>query len=153
MDLWPQDINQPLEIKSPYSLILEQSKLLGEKTNNIVEANVVKLEARSRYDFKYAFYLASPIANYSYSLFSFEFNLATYPVELFLDEDVFQEIPPEVVEAMTSEISQKEGTFLIIGSNCLIAENEELLLSLLKVIFNSAKTKKVISALYAMSKE
>ncbi len=150
MDLWPEDVNQPLEIKSPYSIILEQCKLLGDKTANIVEAKVQKLKQYSQYkDFVYGFYLVSPITNYKYRLFTFFFNIEMYPVEFRMDEEIIPDIPPEFSNGSSTE-SVKVG---FVGKTTLFAENKEMLFKLLKIIFNSEKTKKIISAIYEMSHE
>jgi hypothetical protein len=136
MSLWPADINQPLDLKSPYLLIKKQASELGIQTNNIVEAIVSEVSTKTKAQFAYAFYLHSSITNYSYRLFSFYFDIDFYPVTLRVDEEISQEVDLNPGDFITNEVK---------------VNNEEELNDYLKLIFSSQKTKRVVSALYKMA--
>jgi hypothetical protein len=48
VDLWPEEIAK-VKIKSPVPILNEQASLLGQKTQNIILAEVSKSEANSLY--------------------------------------------------------------------------------------------------------
>ena len=62
LDLWPEDIGPIPDLKSPVTILREQASLLGKKTNNLVEAELVQLEAVISEDreFSYAFLIVAP---------------------------------------------------------------------------------------------
>jgi hypothetical protein len=62
VDLWPENIGSP-EITAPVSILKRQASLLGEKTNNVVEAEVQKGNDAwwtTSEDMIYNFYLVAP---------------------------------------------------------------------------------------------
>jgi len=147
-NLWPDDINIT-EKKAPVTILREQASMLGEKTQNIVIGEVHKLEAflnkalkertglilNEELRFYYGFYIVAPaLGNYRYKLFTILHDVYLYPVIIYVDEDVKNEISPSVD----------------VNSN-IIANSEEEFLDLLKRIFHSQKTKKIISAILSQS--
>ena len=97
-DLWPEDIGPIPESKGPVIILREQASLLGKKTNNLVEAEVVQLEPSrpeppivavqiepSMFEtrFNYAFLIvAPPLNNYRYKLFTISHGIDAYPVTI-----------------------------------------------------------------------
>lgn len=132
-DLWPENITQ-LEITTPLEILRNQAALLGQKTNNLVEAEVVEYPPRT-YIFKpkmfeTGFHIVAPtLDNYQYKLFSIIYDIRLYPLTIIVDEDIRAEIG-------------------LANSHELQTEEEFVLL--LKKIFNTEKTKRVIGTLLKM---
>lgn len=136
MDLWPEDINEPLSLESPYKIVSSQAHLLGEKTNNIVIAEIIEEKSYSHQgNFSFIFFLKSGIQEYRYRLFDFSYPMEFYPVYLRLDADIHEEYK--------GQLSKYERT-----SNYFLLKNKDDLADVLSMIFHSEKTKKIISALY-----
>jgi len=147
-DLWPEDIGPIPESKGPVIILREQASLLGKKTNNLVEAEVVQL-APSRPEppivalqielsmfvpiFNYAFLLvAPPLNNYRYNLFTISHGIDAYPVTINVDMKIQAEIG-------YTEQGEK-----------LVAKSEDEFVDILKKLFSTQKTKKVIGTLLSM---
>ncbi|MCI0690587.1 hypothetical protein L0337_01120 [candidate division KSB1 bacterium] len=131
--LWPKDIGEQLQVIAPVSILRRHASLLGSKTNNLVEAKVVDFERElgDLYEFNYGFYITAPTLNrYSYKLFTISHNIDLYPVIIDVDAELKREIDPE------NEIYKK-----------IEANSEDEMLQVLKKIFNSHKTKKIIGSL------
>ncbi len=135
-DLWPDDddIKLVTKIKAPVAILKEQAALLGEKTDNIVTAMVVSyspagLELRR---FHYIFYIEAPIlAGYRYELFTMSHDIELYPVYFSVDESI-------KIAVFDREVK-------------IIANSEAEFIGILKKIFNSDKTKKIIGAIFSQS--
>lgn len=137
-DLWPDDI-KATGIKPPVTILKEQATLLGEKTNNIVTASVLRSESRNLLspvfgkDFSYTFFIEAPaLGGYRYALFSIGHSIEIYPVYFDLDES----IKKEFIGPIDKEVS---------------VDSEEEFLDILQGIFNSDKTKKVIGSILSQS--
>jgi hypothetical protein len=174
-DLWPDDI-AVLDTKPPTTILKEQATLLGEKTKNIITAEVEQIDHMNiflthdengkdmgkdiKIKFGYNFYIVAPaLGNYRYELFSLYYDIEMYPLYIFPDEDIYIEfhnnrakvhrscIPhPQIRENLRNKFGKN------IEENCIIAESEEEFLDALKQIFNAQKTKKIIGSLLAQSK-
>ena len=134
-DLWPDEIKS-IEVVSPVTIIKEQGKILGRKTNNIVVGEVKTLNSRPiSYDFGYSFSLVSSPLNYQYQLFKFYFTIDNYPVFISVDDSIkiekFKDLSNELIEV----------------------QSEEELMKILKKIFSATKTLKVITGLLAQSQD
>ncbi len=144
-DLWPNDFKID-DIKAPVTLLREQASLLGQKTQNIVEAQVRSLETtglsdslemtaleKKAADLRYGFYIVAPaLGNYRYKLFTISHDFNLYPVTFHFDEDIGDEF----------------------RQNCekpILGDSEAKFLNILGKALSSAKTKKVIRALLAES--
>lgn len=156
--LWPKlDRNMP---NTPVAILKEQASLLGKSTQNLVIAEIealqvvdttIKLKSSALADimnltssigdksfnssliFQYAFYLVAPALNhYRYQLFLIGYGIDFYPVFFRLDSDLQQ------------ELGHNEN------SN-VMAATEEGYLDILKTIFSSEKTQRVIRAIWAQS--
>ncbi len=144
IDLWPSEFST-VDQRSPLTILKEQASLLGEKTQNIVIAELEYTPPaggwrQNNYPFKYGFLLTCPaLGNYRFGLFSIAYDIEMYPVSFILDSDVAEEII--------------EQTHLEPGMNGeLKASNEEEFIEILKRIFSSRKTARVIRALLSQAK-
>ena len=133
-DLWPKDIKSESKIKLPVAILREQGALLGEKTKNIVTGEVRESarQLQERRVFDFTFYITSTALEYAYRLFSISYKITLYPVVFTIaDDDILKELGLE-----------SRHTYIE-------ANNEEEFKDYLKRIFNSAKSKRVISAILA----
>ena len=156
-NLWPQIALHAT--KTPVAILKEQASLLGRSTQNLVTAEIENLQVvdttiqlksfglaetlnlissidksfPSSIIFQYAFYLVAPVLNhYRYQLFLIGYGIDFYPVFFRLDSDLQQELG----------ISEKPN---------VMAKTEEEFLGILKTIFSSEKTQRVIQAIWAQS--
>ena len=130
-DLWPENIAPIPELKAPTIILKEQASLLGKKTNNLLEATVTKIESTGFVEekFNYVFLIVAPaLDNYRYKLFTVSHGIGSYPVTIWLDEDMQVEI----------------------GFTEVVAESENEFMEILEAIFNTEKTKKTIGTLLSM---
>jgi hypothetical protein len=77
-DFWPDDIGES-DLRTPASLLREQAAALGEKTRNVVTAEVHSESDRDT--FVQALYLTAPTINYRYQLLLVRHPLMLYPLE------------------------------------------------------------------------
>jgi len=144
IDLWPSELST-VDQRSPLTILKEQASLLGEKTQNIVIAVLEDISgiwpwSLKNYPFKYGFQLTCPaLGHYRFRLFSIGFDIDIYPVRFDLDSDVAEEIIGE-----THVEPGMNGKFQ--------ASNEEEFIEILKRIFSSRKTARVIRALLSQAK-
>jgi len=146
-DLWPDTFVDPSQPKAPVAVLREQASLLGEKTNNLVTAEVKPLgrqigkaqndpfmppDAEPEEEFRYIFYLIAPaLDHYRYRLFTIGNNIELYPVTLYWSQE-------------TEESTKEQVTF---------AYNQEDLEEMLANIFRAPKTQRVIRAMLLQSEE
>lgn len=134
-DLWPDDIATVPESKAPASILKEQASLLGMKTNNLVQAEVVRYEPGigESEKFKHGFLIkAETLDNYRYRLFTIKHGITLYPVYISLDKDIQQEVASTLV---AEDVAVK-------------CESE--LVDILGKILKAKKTKQVIRSLLAL---
>jgi hypothetical protein len=143
-DLWPSEIKPFANVRVPVSILKEQASMLGYKTGNIVLAEVkqkiIDREFEEEYSesFIYNFYLVAPaLEGYRYKLFFIRYDIALYPLRIYMDEDILNEI-----------LSDESDT---IKSSYVVVESEEDFLEYLRKIFGSKKTKRVINSLIAQT--
>jgi hypothetical protein len=81
LDLWPQDIAAAADLSAPVGILREQAFLLGQRTNNIVEGEVL---TRGKHDeFTHEFYLVAPaFEHYRYLLLSVTHKAEMYPLKI-----------------------------------------------------------------------
>jgi len=134
---WPADLAFD-EKNAPVTILREQASLLGQQTQNIVQAQVEPMSWLTNPEkFGYAFYIiTSLLENYRYKLFTIEYDVNLYPVTVKADEDIRDEILGKNIESLTAQMS---------------ADSEEAFSELLKKIFHSQKTKKIIRAILSQS--
>lgn len=131
-DLWPKDIAPAAPpIKPPVTLLREQAALLGTKTKNIVEAEVIPLNPLNK-TFGFGFQLVGPaLNNYRFPLFNVEYPIEMYPVRMDVSGEVWGKDPES-----TTPIE--------------LHSEQEFLAALAKV-FSAEKTRRVIQAIQAQS--
>ncbi len=133
IDLWPEDI-QAVRVKAPVTILREQATLLGQRTKNIVTAEVVRCVSIDR--FKFAFYIVGPaVGNYRWRLFTMSYGVSYYPLTLELAPGILQELFDDPVPN---------------GATATISSRNEFLIELRKV-FSADKTLCVIRAILALS--
>ncbi|MBI1927487.1 hypothetical protein HYR99_25005 [Candidatus Poribacteria bacterium] len=121
-NLWPDDIAISNNLRAPVTILRQQATLLGEKTQNLVVAEVSS-ENRNG-SFWYGFNLVAPaLGNYRFRLFSIIHNIDFYPVEI----DFF------AVDGIVK------------------VESEKAFLEELRKLLSSEETKRIIRALIAQS--
>lgn len=132
-DLWPDDIAS-VTVISPKTIVEEQGKILGQKTNNLIVGELTKNDYLSRsYKLFYDFYLYCSSLNYSYDLFKLSFDPAeNYPVDIKPDSMILKESFVDFPKTNNDEV---------------IAKSEEELIEILRKIFSSSKTRKVIAGI------
>ena len=157
-DLWPDSI-ETAKVKSPAALLREQASLLGRKTRNLVQAEVkgggrqrdyfenvitesilkqaeFKGESPQRDYFHYSFQIVAPALDYyRYELFTITHDIQLYPLIICLEHDIYSEI-------------ERFSNFLVkTEENKFEIKSENEFLEILKAVFGSEKTRRVITAL------
>lgn len=132
IDLWPDDI-QAVRVKAPATILREQATLLGQRTKNIVTAEVVRCVSIDA--FRFAFYIVGPaVDNYRWRLFTMSHSVSYYPLTLELAPGILQELYDAAPHGAIRTISSRN----------------EFLIELRKV-FSADKTLRVIRAILALS--
>jgi hypothetical protein len=134
--LWPDDLPSQTQ-KPPRVLLLEQALHLKKQTNSKLTADVVKRTVTQPVPatFNYSFVLVAPaLGNYSFSLINFDHPVELYPVKIIVDDKMKASLPA---------LFPKERT--------IMAKNEEEFLKIVQEIFNSERTRKIISGLLSQS--
>ncbi|MFH1115955.1 MAG: hypothetical protein V1792_18745 [Pseudomonadota bacterium] len=134
LDLWPNSLDSlPLD-RAPVTILREQASLLGRKTNNLLEGEVIQIEPFDAADpeFTYRFNIVAPaLGNYRYGLFMIFHAITLYPVRFRVDEDVRTELAVGV---------ESQGRIPV-------AEDETQFVDILRQILASTKTQRVIAGL------
>ena len=128
-DLWPEDISDETGLVMPVTILREQAAALTQRTRGIIEAEVRSTKPETSRDgtIVHEFVLIAPaLDGYAYALFQVSHPMEGYPVSVYF-----------------GPVGQRD----VKGAN-----DQESLVSLLRIIFNSAPTKSVIQALLAQSK-
>jgi hypothetical protein len=145
IDLWPSELTA-VDQRTPVAILREQASLLGEKTQNIVVAELVKVSGVASwfprfFPFNYSFLLTCPaLSDYRFRLFTMGSDIDVYPVHFHLDSDV------------SEELIEKTNGKLLVKDNITQASNEEEFIDILKHTFNSKKALRVIRALLTQAK-
>lgn len=137
--LWPEEIKNSDSFDSPLAILKSQASQLGPLTKNVVKAEVrtqainpLRQTSSMMFDFNL---LAPLLENYRYKLFSTYFDiLESYPLKLYLDKKIMNELIGENEEA---------------DKNGILVFSQEEFLDWLKRIFNSNSTKNIINTLRA----
>jgi hypothetical protein len=129
-DLWPKKMHRST-LKAPVAILREQASILGERTRNVVTAEVRPYRSQQSTKLFFAFNLVAPaLNNYSLSLFTISHEpTQIYPVEV------------------KSDIITAPGTYESKWS----AESEGAFKAVLKTIFSDNKTITAIQSLMAQS--
>jgi hypothetical protein len=78
-DLWPDNIADS-KLTTPITVLKEQATLLGEKTKQLVTAEVVTQTTGNL--FVHSFYLMAPTLKYRYELFRASHGINFYPLSV-----------------------------------------------------------------------
>lgn len=146
-DLWPSEIGPVTDVKVPVSILKEQASLLGNKTKNIVEAEIIPKyiesdDSEEENEFIYFFYLVAPVLdNYRYKLFAIRHKIELYPLRIYPDEDILNELLRDVPDEIQP----------FIRPQFVAAEDEKEFLTYLRHIFGAKKTIRIINSLIAQA--
>ena len=122
-DLWPSEFGYE-DLTPPVTILRQQATILGQKTRNLVEGDVVTSSSSAGY-FAHTLYLVAPAMDgYRHCLFTVSHEVAFYPLHVV-----------------------KCG-----ASTTVLCSNEAEYLEALQTVFAEEQTRKVVSALIAQSK-
>ena len=152
VDLWPEDIDYT-ETKAPVSILKEQASLLGNKTKNLLKAEVrlcgsvrnnfldkIKPVLRTEQSFCYTFYFVAPtLNNYRYRLFTILHGVQLYPLGIDIDDS---DVEAEILKTFEGALSPKDT---------VIAHSESEFLETLQKILNADKTKQIMKSILAQT--
>jgi hypothetical protein len=146
-NLWPEDIGQTNDETMPFKILQEQAELLGTRTQNIITASVeTEIVGNISEPFTHDFYIVAPsLQNYRFRLFTVAHGFDLYPVKIFLIDGMAQS-------------DDMFGQYPILHTNFGLKsfveiETEQDFLNVLKLVFSSTKTQKVVRNLLAQSKQ
>lgn len=125
-DLWPKNLGTTGKAIAPITILREQAALLGEKTQNIIEAEVYsQATPQNPGNISTTFYLVAPaLDNYKFALFQINHKIENlYPVNLH-----------------SETLGIKKAIF-----------EEEDLLSTLEQVFSHEKTMNIINSMLVQS--
>jgi hypothetical protein len=136
--LWPDDLAAETQ-KPPTILLMEQAALLKNHTNSMITADVIKRNATNPSPgvFTYSFVLIAPaLGGYSFSLFNIDHPVELYPVKIIVDEKMRDALPHLFPKGRTIDLPTEEEFLKVVGE-----------------IFNSERTKNIISGLISQSSQ
>lgn len=134
--LWPDDLIQQDPVEMPITILKWQASLLGKRTKNIVKGSVQRdiMPSYSQKDFSLTFHLIGPLLeDYHYSLFVVYCGIDPYPLRI---------LPVPGILGEVSEVNE---------AGDIVVQDKEEFIKLLRIIFNSEKTRKVVNAIIAQS--
>jgi hypothetical protein len=133
---WPEEF-KPIPTTPPKKILDEQSAFLSNMTDGKVRSTTIKKDAieaalsKHLNDFSYSFQVSgATLKNYSFKVFDFSHSITLYPVKITLDEEVQAELGRDKV---------------------IVAEDEADFISIIKLIFNSVRLRKIIGAIIQLS--
>lgn len=133
-DLWPDGISANVEGASPVAALRMQASLLGQKTQGLVKG-AVRISFRDESapgTFCYNFCIVCPPLDfYHYVLFKVRYPVEFYPLTVNADPELLTSLPDEIDRC----------------GACAIADGPAMLVTILRSILGSAKTKRIIEAL------
>lgn len=129
-DLWPNDFETLDYVRAPVTILREQASLLGKKTRNLVEAEVLAFPERNGKSlFRYRFYLKAPSIDYRYGLFGIRHGMPIYPVLFEIDQVIAKELG--------------------VAKPAIRAKEEKDFIQILRRILNTDNTRQVVRSLLA----
>lgn len=150
VDLWPEQIDEEM-MTSPVSILREQAHLLGEKTKNIVKAEV-NIGDQIGDAFLYHFYIVAPtLNNYHYHLFTVEHDIALYPLKIYLNDEMGSELKAQFGNKTAKKVhradDESDDKQVYQKQYVWVVASEFEFVDALKEILASRKTRQVIAAL------
>jgi hypothetical protein len=137
-DLWPQGIVTH-RVQSPVAILRFQASLLGSKTSNLVQAEVLGRNESAR--FEYTLALVAPSLNrYTYQLLTIRHEIDLYPVQI--------DVEPTILKELSSSVRTQTDMY---DDEVIVAESEEEFIDILRRIFRSQKASNVIASLMSQS--
>lgn len=119
-DFWPDDIGQA-ELRTPVALLREQAAALGEKTKNVVTAEVESDNAGKF--FAHKLYSVAPVLHYRYQLLTSQHPILFYPMDVTTPGSSWDTVKSEAEFAeWLKTVLASEGTKKVIRS--LIAQSQ-----------------------------
>ena len=125
-DLWAEDIVIET-FRTPVAILREQASLLGQKTQNLVLAEV---DSSLGSNFQHRFNITAPaLGSYSYRLFTVSHPMDLYPLNVDLDSDICYELGLFFKPAPVKRISiEDEAEFLKLLDRILKAERTKYII-------------------------
>ena len=147
LDLWPSGIEVE-RISAPLIILREQAALLSERTKNLVQAEVIEEESRRDRFIFYFFLLAPVLGNYRYQLLTASHDIDLYPVEITVEDNILHEVSEKLdIRTYDSQGYYRQGD----EPQYIHAESEEAFIKALRIIFNTRKSHRVLTALISQS--
>jgi hypothetical protein len=112
-DLWPDNIADS-KLTTPITILKEQGALLGEKTKQLVTAEVVTQTTGNL--FVHSFYLMAPTLNYRYELFRASHGINFYPLNVDYASQQSTTRNEEEFKAKLKEILSSQHTLNVVHS-------------------------------------
>lgn len=139
--MWPENIITEEKISTPANLLEEYGKELGEKTKGVVKGVVRRVDWSAKNLFMYKFLLYAEKIKYSFELITISHDISFYPLYLNMDDDI------------KNELKMNPYPYMLGGSNVsgIKVDDEEFFNSILKSIFSSERTLKIVRSIYAQS--
>lgn len=145
IDLWPDDI-ATVTIKAPSVILREQASKLGDRTKNIVVAEIKdKLSPYEATSLHHEFQIVAPaLNNYRYTLFSITHDASElYPLDFIASKDLLKE-----VETPDNRVYFKHENLL---EPLITVVNEPEFVAVLSRLLSASKTRRIIASLLAQS--
>ena len=147
-DLWPESIGNfdrgNSDLIAPSVILKQQGLILAKKTDDLIEGEVINFTpvyyGGIPGNFRYGFFLvAKALQNYKYHLLTISHSIMLYPVEIFVEESISEELS----EIFSFKCNRPEGKTLIV--------EEHKYMECLRLIFATRKVKYLISNLLNLS--
>lgn len=158
-NLWPTDIEARSGQLSPVAILKQQAALLGERTKNLVEAEVETKATDYQRQLQHWFYLVAPALDfYKYPLFRVEHPaIRFYPLRIVLAKvrpKTATEVKkrPSLAERVIAQgFDAFEGISAREQAMMLKVKSEDAFKAHLKTIFAATETKSIIQSLIDQS--
>ena len=141
-DLWPDDIMDVAGLRPPSSILKEQAEILAKKTKSILVGRVRQEQVEFSELLLYEFSIHAPVLRYTYDLFCVYHNIELYPLYLVVEDSEIK--AKHALKESEFKGSRDAGTAYSI-------DDEETLLIVLRDLFSTTRTKKIIKSLLAQS--
>jgi hypothetical protein len=136
--LWPSDIADISQTKSPRRILMEQAAYLGKLTQNLVVARVRVFDDRNPLELDpqvhMAFVIEAPTLSFRMRLFIVSYRIPEpFPLQIRLEQIPAEEIPTRHGEAGAIRQAESEDEFVV----------------LLREIFDARTTRRIIQSIRA----
>lgn len=130
-DLWPTDLADIEPISVPSAILMEQADVLRRKTYSVLEGSIHNSRESDMDDddLIWHFLIYCPILKYSFELFHIYHSVELYPLRLWCED-------PEISH----------------GATTINIDSEEEFKNILRRIFSSKRTKRILVSLISQAK-